>query len=218
MLQTIAISRIHFPVTALGPGRRIGIWFQGCSIRCPGCISADTWAKAASEIAFDDVYEVIEQYRDQAHGITITGGEPFDQPEALGQLLRGLAARLSSDIDVLVYSGYSFSLLGKYLRDWPGLIDALISEPYQSEATQTRALMGSDNQRLHLLTTLGEERFRQFDRPRYASDDLLDLMVDVDGTAWLAGIPKRGDLEKLRASLGTEGTRIDTTEQRLSRR
>ncbi|MCT5046402.1 radical SAM protein, partial [Pseudomonas aeruginosa] len=27
----------------MGTGRRLGIWFQGCSIRCPGCISADTW-------------------------------------------------------------------------------------------------------------------------------------------------------------------------------
>ena len=40
----IAINKAHFPVTVLGPGRRIGIWLQGCSIHCKGCVSQDTWA------------------------------------------------------------------------------------------------------------------------------------------------------------------------------
>lgn len=39
----IRLSRLHFPVTALGPGERLGIWFQGCSLGCQGCISPDTW-------------------------------------------------------------------------------------------------------------------------------------------------------------------------------
>ena len=28
MTASVALSRIHFPVTTLGPGRRIGIWFR----------------------------------------------------------------------------------------------------------------------------------------------------------------------------------------------
>ena len=40
----IAINKAHYPVTVLGPGQRIGIWFQGCRIHCPGCVSQDTWA------------------------------------------------------------------------------------------------------------------------------------------------------------------------------
>ena len=41
-MTMLALSRMHFPVTTLGPGNRIGIWVQGCTIRCPGCVSADT--------------------------------------------------------------------------------------------------------------------------------------------------------------------------------
>ena len=44
----VGVSRLHFPVTTLGPGRRAAIWLQGCSIHCRGCVSRDTWAPAAS--------------------------------------------------------------------------------------------------------------------------------------------------------------------------
>ena len=45
---SIQINKAHFPVTVLGPGRRIGLWVQGCSIGCKGCVSMDTWAPDAS--------------------------------------------------------------------------------------------------------------------------------------------------------------------------
>ena len=212
--SAIAISRVHFPITALGPGRRIGIWFQGCSIRCSGCISADTWIHSRETIQLDQLFETIEVYSGQADGVTITGGEPFDQAEALGELLVGLKARISSDADVLVYSGYPYAAIEGHVSQWKGLIDALISEPFNASETQTRALMGSDNQKLHLLTALGALRFQSYDRMRNGDDDRLDFMMDLDGTAWLAGIPKLGDLERLRVSLGALGTHIRTSEHR----
>ncbi len=78
----VALSRVHYPVTTLGPGRRLAVWFQGCSIRCPGCVSMDTWAPGRRR----DGRAVLEPGRPpsrNADGLTVTGGEPFDQPEAL---------------------------------------------------------------------------------------------------------------------------------------
>ncbi len=46
--RTIELNKAHWPVTVLGPGRRIGLWVQGCSIHCPGCVSQDTWPKDAA--------------------------------------------------------------------------------------------------------------------------------------------------------------------------
>src|SRR5688572_31286206 len=102
--MTISLSRVHFPITTLGFGRRIGVWFQGCSIQCPGCVSHDTWAFGRGQTTVDLVCDTLAANLNQADGVTISGGEPFDQPAALEALLRWLRGRFAGD--VLVFSGY----------------------------------------------------------------------------------------------------------------
>ena len=41
--MNILVNKAHYPVSVLGHGKRIGIWLQGCSIRCRSCCSLDTW-------------------------------------------------------------------------------------------------------------------------------------------------------------------------------
>ena len=88
----IDISRAHYPVTTLGVGRRIGIWFQGCSIRCKGCVSQDTWATDPSKaIPVGALLGWCKMVAPEGpDGVTISGGEPFDQPAGLSALLDGL--------------------------------------------------------------------------------------------------------------------------------
>ncbi len=47
--MNILLNKAHFPVTVLGPGRRIGLWLQGCTIRCRGCVSQDARPADASK-------------------------------------------------------------------------------------------------------------------------------------------------------------------------
>lgn len=209
----IGISRIHFPITTLGPGRRLGIWFQGCSIRCPGCISADTWGSGRGLLELHELLEQVEGWLPECDGITISGGEPFDQCDALDELLRGLRSKVG--IDILVYSGHPFERLNEPLRRMDGFIDALISEPYLAHAPQSLPLRGSDNQRLHMLTELGRERFSAFEHPDHCKKTF-DVMFDDDGAVWLAGIPRRGDFERLKVRLSQLGHRIVTSEDASS--
>ena len=37
------IARILYPVKVLGPGNRVGIWFDGCNHQCPGCSNPELW-------------------------------------------------------------------------------------------------------------------------------------------------------------------------------
>ncbi len=208
----ISLSRVHFPVTTLGPGRRLGIWLQGCSIRCAGCISSDTWAKRVPDLEIYELLERIHPWLQECDGVTVSGGEPFEQPDALGELLRML--REVKDTDILVYSGHPFEVLANNPLIQEGLIDCLISEPFDARAPQTKNLRGSDNQRMSLLTSRGRKVFASFDRATTEADRRLDVMFDADGTVWLAGIPSRGDMAKLQLILGAQGTDLRTTEAR----
>lgn len=204
----IAVSRVHFPVTTLGPGRRLGIWLQGCSIRCPGCISADTWAAGHGIVPLATLIARIEHWLEEAEGITISGGEPFDQPEGLDGLLHEIRQRTSADI--LVFSGHAFEMIAPHLSKMTGLIDVLISDPYLADAPHSLALRGSDNQRLHCLTPLGEARFGALAQA-HQSDRALDMMFDDDGSVWFAGIPRRGDWESLQQRLRAAGAILSTS-------
>ncbi|MER9300285.1 radical SAM protein [Mesorhizobium sp. M0621] len=215
MTTPLALSRLHFPVTTLGPGSRIGIWFQGCSIRCTGCISADTWAQKRGMTTVEQAVDAVSRWIPKASGITISGGEPFDQPNALATLLR--AIRQGSRLDVLVYSGYPVEALDHHLRNMGGLIDALISDPYDIGSTQILALRGSDNQRLHLLTELGKARLASFERPIRPDERRLDMMVDPSGEIWMAGIPGKEDLNRLARLLASQGHRVETSQDRSNR-
>lgn len=151
----------------------------------------------------------ISSWLTECDGITISGGEPLDQLSALHELLIALA---TFDKDILVFTGYSAERALQMMRGWDGLIDALVSDPFEQHTPQTKPLRGSDNQRLNLLTARGVARFSSCERSLTPEDRQLDLLIDKDGTAWLAGIPRPGDLQELQAWLLAEGHRATTTE------
>jgi anaerobic ribonucleoside-triphosphate reductase activating protein len=212
MTTEIAISRIHFPVTKLGPGRRVGIWMQGCSIRCPGCISVDTWARGHGRTSVMEVLEAIAPWISIADGFTISGGEPFDQPDALTALLTDI--RKLSAADILVFTGHPLEAIGPQLSSMDGLIDALIADPFDETAPQTLALRGSDNQRLVLFTALGRARFANYERRADAGDRAVDVMFDDNGEVWLAGIPARDDFRRLQHLLRETGAAVAISQDR----
>lgn len=208
----IAINKVHFPVTTLGHGRRLGLWTQGCSIHCPGCVSRDTWdAEPRHGIALHELLAGCADWLAQADGVTISGGEPFDQPDALRELLPALRARCAGDL--LVFSGYSNEKLFAQHADILALADVLISEPFVAHAGQTLALRGSDNQRVFLLTPLARVRYpADLDQRAWEPQRRLDLMMEGDDI-WMAGIPEPGAMAKLRDKLRALGYDTVTSDQ-----
>ena len=203
----IALSRLHWPVTTLGYGNRIGIWFQGCSIHCEGCCSQDTWEVTDEQvITIDSLLDWVALCPlDEVNGITISGGEPFDQPEALSLLVQRLRDLFDDNhkLDILVYSGYPWQSLQKKHAKLLTQFDVIISGPYQLR-TQTAWLRGSDNQRIHCVTPLGVERYAS-----PPSDIPKKLQIHIENNQlWMIGIPEKGDLEVLQSRLGQLGINL----------
>lgn len=202
----ISLSRVHFPVTTLGPGKRIGIWFQGCSLRCKGCLSPDTWESKPNNMSVEALIEHIQPWFALADGITLSGGEPFEQPQALYALLIALRQQFTGDI--FVYSGYRWNEIEPQIMEMSGLIDVLMSGRYEVETAQSLMLRGSDNQQLHCLTPMGESRFSHFERAVTKDDKVLDFSVDQQGRIYLTGIPQKGDMARLRELLSQKDIQL----------
>jgi anaerobic ribonucleoside-triphosphate reductase activating protein len=212
MSTSISLSRMHYPVTVLGPGTRIGIWLQGCSIHCPGCVSEDTWdANLGREATIDDVVEQCSEWAREGKfdGVTISGGEPFDQPDALLMLLERLETlrrKSRARVDFLCYSGYPEAFLRAGHTEILGRLDALIPEPFALDHSPGGLWRGSSNQRIVPLSKLGMSRYS------HASTQAADLpavQVVVDDAIWMIGIPRPGDMESIEARMRSRGILLD---------
>jgi anaerobic ribonucleoside-triphosphate reductase activating protein len=211
--MSLEVNRLHHPVTALGPGVRAGIWVQGCSIECSGCIARDTWQ--AGRHAPTDVTSIVEWVAslpaDELSGVTISGGEPFDQPDSLLELLVGLTEwreeeGRAREIDVLCYSGYALRRLKRLHADVLAHIDAVITGPYREDRPTDLIWRGSANQDLVPLTALGHARYASYIESE-PSEPPIQISVETDAIHWI-GVPRRGDLADLESRLGSVGVKL----------
>ncbi len=211
MARTVRLNKAHYPVTTLGPGRRIGLWLQGCPLACPGCVSQDTWACSDDQslplpLLLAWCQEVALTGLD---GVTISGGEPFAQPEALLALLEALRdwrEVMGLNFDLLCYSGLSWRRLQQEFAPILALLDAIIPEPFQAQRPTRLIWRGSANQPLIPLSPLGQERYAPY-RSLEVERRPFQVVVD-DERVWGIGIPGSGDLERLEQQCAERGVQL----------
>lgn len=149
------VARILYPVKVLGPGDRIGIWLCGCNRACPGCSNPELWSpRPEYEVSIENLCHLIDQVLSNhpVDGITITGGEPFQQADDLWKLISQLSNQVP---DILVYSGYRLQEL--YDLNDPAVnsvlnnVATLVDGAYIQELNDNSPLRGSSNQQIHIL-------------------------------------------------------------------
>ncbi|MBR2929137.1 MAG: anaerobic ribonucleoside-triphosphate reductase activating protein [Oscillospiraceae bacterium] len=131
-----------------GPGFRFTVFVQGCTHHCEGCHNPQTHDPAGGREMTTD--EIIREMRSNplTDGLTLSGGEPFDQSEDC--LTLALAAK-ESGLNVWSYSGYLFEQLladekkSQLLKE----LDVLVDGPFVlSQRSLALAWRGSRNQRV----------------------------------------------------------------------
>lgn len=106
--KTIQLSGLVGDSIVDGPGLRLTVFTQGCPHHCEGCHNPQTHDFAGGYPATAE--EIVKRLQDDPlqQGITLSGGEPFCQAEALLPLCRQVRA-LGKNI--WAYSGYTFEEL-----------------------------------------------------------------------------------------------------------
>ncbi|ACM61749.1 anaerobic ribonucleoside-triphosphate reductase activating protein [Caldicellulosiruptor bescii] len=145
-MEELLVNIIHYPVYTLGPGKRVGIWLQGCSIRCKGCMSSHTWEFDKNRaIKIEQVTNILKSFG--CKRLTISGGEPFDQHVPLQILLSSIRDFFD---DILVYTGYTYEYLLNKHKNILKLIDAIVDSPFIKGLESELIWKGSENQRFFL--------------------------------------------------------------------
>ena len=179
------IGKILFPITTLGPGKRLGIWTQGCTRFCKGCSNPelqifDETKDVSVQKIFDGTIDM------QFDGITISGGEPFIQPHELRQLVE-LYVNAGFD-DILIYTGYTIDeLIDKKDSDIDYILSniaVLIDGPFVESLVDDVPLRGSSNQRVLVLNNKHNDSYEEF----LKQDKKVDIFYFEDETHFI-GIP-----------------------------
>lgn len=166
---------------ANGPGLRAVVWFQGCSIRCPGCFNPETHDPGGGHDAdTEEVARWIMSKHDGIEGLSVSGGEPFEQPEALMDLVKRVRA---SALSILVFSGYSLEQIRKQPLGTAILhfVDVLVAGPYQQSDHWGKGLLGSTNQEIHLLT-------ERYNPAAFADLPFSEVILHADGSVTVSGV------------------------------
>lgn len=136
-----------------GPGLRMVVWTQGCIHNCKNCHNPQTHDLCGGfEVDTKDIINNIKSLKLQ-RGITLSGGEPFLQPEALEEIAKEAK---NNKLDVWSYTGFTFEqLLNKknpsYFKNLNLLkqIDILVDGKFMEDRKDiSLKFRGSSNQRI----------------------------------------------------------------------
>lgn len=152
--MSIRVGRIEHDVDVLGPGWRSVVWVAGCRIACVGCVTPELWdAEAGETQTIEGLAELLAA--NACDGVTWSGGEPFEQAEAIAAVNDILRERRPG-LSLIAYSGHRIEALRR--RRGPGTVrllsqlDLLVDGRYQPRRHAALRWRGSDNQRIHALS------------------------------------------------------------------
>ena len=146
-MRKICLHSILRGGTVDGPGVRTVVFTQGCDLACRYCHNRDTWDKKGNLYDIADVVALCEKdktFHGRRGGVTVSGGEPLLQGEAVAELcksLRDCGIHVCLDTAGSVIDGWTDAVLDS--------VDLVLLDIKHSDPDRYRALTGGS-----LATTL----------------------------------------------------------------
>ena len=167
-----------------GPGMRSAIWVQGCTLACKGCLEYSFVAeKGGKDQSIIELHEQLMKVEGN-EGITLLGGEPLQQSEAVLELIK---LQKAAGRTIMLYSGYEPEELDSVQQECVDNSDIVILGRYKEELRNTKLRWrGSENQVLYSPTG----RYTVEDFPDGETE--ISVHIDADGKLLITGYP---DLE-----------------------
>ncbi|OEF98187.1 anaerobic ribonucleoside-triphosphate reductase activating protein [Desulfuribacillus alkaliarsenatis] len=131
-----------------GKGIRLVVFLQGCKLACEGCHNPGLQPlDGGKEVTEEELVRLILENLNPLHkGLTISGGEPTLQAEAVHKVIQAVK-KVKPNLDVWVFSGFTFDRV----KDLPMMeyVDVLVDGPFRIEEKSLQLqFRGSKNQRV----------------------------------------------------------------------
>jgi anaerobic ribonucleoside-triphosphate reductase activating protein len=157
-----------------GPGKRFVIWTQGCSKGCKNCFNPATWNFEPNLIL--DVKEIFELIKESnVRGVTISGGDPLEQPDELLELLK-LLKELDLSSGIILFSGFTWdeiNNIGGSTLECLDYVDLLIDGKFEEELKTDIGIRGSSNQNYIYFSSKINAAEVEFDRAIEIGDSFI---------------------------------------------
>jgi anaerobic ribonucleoside-triphosphate reductase activating protein len=171
---------------ANGPGPRYVIWSQGCTLGCHGCFNPRTHpaAGAATTRPAGEVADIVlaEAKITGIEGVTLTGGEPLEQPEPVSVFCDRI--RAGSDLGIIVLTGFTRREIERDPARAKAVAaaDMVIAGRYNAKRHLGRELRGSDNKAYWARTS----RYRA---EQFTEVPEVEFIIAPDGSLTVTGLP-----------------------------
>lgn len=159
--------RITGPDMNNGEGCRITLWLPGCAHKCKGCHNEWTHNYNQGADFTEDTYvELLEKLTPSyISGLTISGGDPLFQSDAILFDILNLIKRLRMDMPdktIWLYTGFKYEDLVGLQMAIAQLCDVVVDGPYIEELRDVSLpFRGSSNQRIiHIRQQLTKEEVK----------------------------------------------------------
>lgn len=144
--ETLRVLDIKEGTIVDGPGLRTSIYLAGCAHHCPGCHNPHSWDADGGRPT--SVAELMEVILDNGFDVTLSGGDPLLQIDAVMPLAEAIKAE---GLGLWVYTGYTFEQIAASpsLRRIIPLADAIVEGRFNMTLRDTTLrFRGSSNQRI----------------------------------------------------------------------
>ena len=140
-----SVARIVCSTSVDGVGLRNALYVAGCNIRCKGCHNSHWWN--IQNGTFRDIEDVYNELNQDEFNISILGGEPLLQPQAVIELCRMIKERTNKTI--WLWSGHTLEYIKSNFPEILNYIDVLVDGPFIEELAEPNLQWrGSTNQRV----------------------------------------------------------------------
>ena len=177
------VASVKLCTEALGPFRRMAIWFQGCNLGCKDCCNPELQPfEPRHLVGLSELLGSARRSRDEngIEGVTFIGGEPTLQRN-LEVLARGLK---ELGLGVLMFTGRDYDDIPDNLKD---NLDLVIDGRFETDnRDDERNLIGSRNQRIIDISGRYADHLDWFmeTRPDFIEVDVLDDYFITNGSAF----------------------------------